>query len=253
MQTLQYLSKYCEYCQKHGRSLGRFGFIIKDDIKFNYNVIVDILYIEGKPVLHLIDKTTHFQARRWLKDISAKHIWDQLRAYWIDTYLGPLNIISSDVGKQFIAREFKQYVANIGIIIKNVPVEAYHSIGLVECYHDLFCQIYSIIIAKLPGIKPKLTLQIFFKAIKDSVRPNTLVSIPLVFGAYPYITDIDAPSPSINQCSMAMCKAMEEVRRSHVSCQVNDALNTRNGPSDSLIHDLPINSQVLVFREGNVD
>lgn len=56
--------------------------------------------------------------------------------------------------KQFIAREFKQYTANMGIIVKNVTVEAYHSIGLVEYYHNLLCQIYSIIIAKFSGIEP---------------------------------------------------------------------------------------------------
>lgn len=90
-----------------------------------------------------------------------------------------------------------------------------------------------------------------FKALNDSVGPNGLVPTLLVFGAYPRMTDMDAPSPTISQRSIAMRKAMEEVRRSHASHQVNDTLNTRNGPSTSLIHDLPLNSLVLVFREGN--
>jgi hypothetical protein len=81
-------------------------FTIQDeDIQFNYNIIVDILYIEGangsKPVLHILDEATRFQAGRWLKDISARHVWDQLRACWIDTYLGPPDLISFDAGKQF--------------------------------------------------------------------------------------------------------------------------------------------------------
>lgn len=80
LQAIKHLTKYCEHCQKYGQSPGRFSFTIKDDIDFNYNIIVDILYMEGKPVLHLVDETTRFQAGRWLKDISAKHVWDQLRA-----------------------------------------------------------------------------------------------------------------------------------------------------------------------------
>ena len=137
MQALQHLTKYCEHCQKYGKSPGRFNFNIKeDDINFNFNVIVDILYIQGKTVLHLVDEATRFQAGRWLKDISARHVWDQLRTCWIDTYHGPPDIISSDAGKQFTSREFKQYVANMGIVIKNVPVVAHHSIGMVERYHD---------------------------------------------------------------------------------------------------------------------
>lgn len=41
LHVLEHLTKYCEHCQKHGRSPGQFSFIIKDDIEFNYNVIVD--------------------------------------------------------------------------------------------------------------------------------------------------------------------------------------------------------------------
>lgn len=251
LHALEHLTKYCEHCQKHGRSPGRFSFTIKDDIDFNYNVIVDILYIQGKPVLHLVDEATRFQAGRWLKDISANHVWDQLRACWIDTYLGPPDLISADAGKQFMAREFKQYAANMGITVKNVPVETHHSIGLVERYHGPRRRVYTIITAEIPGIEPDLALQMAFKALNDTAGPNELVPTLLVFGAYPRLTEMDAPSPSITQRTVAMRKAMEEVRKSQASRQVNDALNTRNRPSTSLIHDLSLNSLVLVFREGN--
>ena len=64
LQALQYLTKYCEQFQKYHRSPGRFGFIFKDDLDFNYNIIVDIMHIEGKPVLYLVDEATRFQAER---------------------------------------------------------------------------------------------------------------------------------------------------------------------------------------------
>ena len=48
-----------------------------------------------------------------------------------------------------------------------------------------------------------------------------------------------------------MHKAMEQVKRSYVSCRVNDELNTQNGSFTSLIYDLPLNLPVLVFCEGN--
>ena len=252
LKSLQYLTKYCEQCQKYGRSPGRFSFTLKDDLDFNYNVIIDIMYIGGKPVLHLVDEATRFQAGRWLKNVSAQHVWDQLRFCWIDTYLGPPDLVTADAGKQFMAKEFKQYAANMGIIIKNAPVEAHHSIGMVERYHGPLQRVYSIIITEISGIEPELALQMSFKAINDSVGPNGLVPTLLVFGAYPRMTELDAPSPSITQRGIAMKKAMDEVRKCTASRQVNDALNTRNGPSTAAVHDLPINSPVLVYREGNV-
>ena len=149
-----------------------------------------------------------------------------------------------------MAKEFKQYAANMGIIVKNAPVEAHHSIGMVERYHEPLRRVYSIISNEIPGIKPNLALQMSFKTINDSVGPNGLVPTLLVFGAYPRMTELDAPSPSITQRAMAMKKAMDEVRKCTASRQVNDALNTCNGPSTASVHDLPINSPVLIYREG---
>ena len=99
LHALKHLTKYCKYCQKHKISPSRFNFIINDDIDFKYHIIVEVLYIESKPVLHIVDEATRFQAGRLLKDIFARHVWDQLRACWINTYLGPPDLISANAGK----------------------------------------------------------------------------------------------------------------------------------------------------------
>ena len=39
------------YCQMKGKSLGRVECTLKDNYEVNYSVIIDILYLEGKPVL----------------------------------------------------------------------------------------------------------------------------------------------------------------------------------------------------------
>ena len=51
---------------------------------------------------------------------------------WINTYLGPLDLVIYDVGKNFISKEFKQYTSTMGINIKGIPVKAYNSIGIIE-------------------------------------------------------------------------------------------------------------------------
>ena len=99
------------------------------------------------------------------------------------------------------------------IIIKNTLVEAHHSIGMVERYHRPLRQVYSIITTKIPNIKPELVLQIFFKAINNSVDPNELVLILLVFGAYPRMSKLDVPSVSITQRAIAIKKTMNEIRK----------------------------------------
>jgi hypothetical protein len=65
------------------------------------------------------------------------------------------------------------------------------------------------------------------------------------------MSELDPPAPSITQRALAIRKAMEEVSKIRAEQQVKDALNQRNGPSVDAIHDLPLNSNVLVWREGN--
>ncbi len=100
------------------------------------------------------------------------------------------------------------------------------------------------------GISKEIVLQMTVKAINDTAGPDELVPTLLVFGAYPRMHAMDPPAPSISQRAMAIEKAMTEVRKFRAERQVADALNTRNGLIVTPIHDLPLNSDVLVWREG---
>jgi hypothetical protein len=115
---------------------------LQDNVEFNYCIIVDIMYISSSPLLHVVDKGTCFQAGRWLQNINAKHTWEVLQMCWIDIYLGPPDLITSDAGKNFVSKEFKEYANTMGICTKAVPVEAHNSIGIVERYHGLLRQVY---------------------------------------------------------------------------------------------------------------
>jgi hypothetical protein len=45
--AIEHLIKFCHHCQMHGKFLGRFIFSIRDeDIQFNYNIVIDILYMK---------------------------------------------------------------------------------------------------------------------------------------------------------------------------------------------------------------
>ena len=58
--VINYLTKYCSYCQKYGRSLGRFKFTLYKDLNFNYLVYINIIYINGSLVLYIINKVTRY-------------------------------------------------------------------------------------------------------------------------------------------------------------------------------------------------
>src|SRR6266700_227614 len=90
-----------------------------------------------------------------------------------------------------------------------------------------------------------------FKVINDSAGPDGLIPTLLVFRAYPRILESDVPNSMVMQRAAALKKAMEEVKKLRAERQVADALNMHNGPKTTAIHDLPLNSPVLVWREGS--
>ena len=135
----------------HKKSLGRFKFILKDDYKFNYLVIINIIYLTKKPILQVVDFITIFKAIRFLKDISAYIVQDTLYIYQINTYLSPLDMVIYNTRKNFIFIEFKQLANLIAIKLKEVLVEAYNSVGLVRRYYIPLQYTYKIIQNKLKG------------------------------------------------------------------------------------------------------
>jgi hypothetical protein len=168
--AIEHLIKFCHHCQMHDKSFDRFIFSIKnEDIQFNYSIVIDILYMKwksadnNKSVLHIVNEAIRFQADRWLKDITARHVWDQLRACWIDTYLKSSDLITTDADKQFVAREFKQYAVNMRITIKTISVETHHSIEMMKRYHDSLRRVYAIITTEISNIDLEIALQMTFK------------------------------------------------------------------------------------------
>jgi hypothetical protein len=174
-----------------------------------------------------------------------------LRTCWIDTYLGPSDLITHDAGKNFVSNEFKQYASAMGVSTKGVPVEAHNSIGMVERYHGPIRRAYQIIVSEIPELDKDMALQMAFKAINDSAGPDGLVLTLLVFGAYPRMVESDAPSPTVAQRATAIKKAMAKIHKLQAERQIADALNTRNRPMTNVVHSLSPSSPVLVWRKGN--
>ncbi len=253
--AIKHLIKFCHHCQMHEKSFDRFIFSIKnEDIQFNYSIMINILYMkhksDNKSVLHIMNETIRFQANRWLKDISTRHVWNQLRTCWIDIYLRSSDVIIADADKQFVVREFKQYADNMRITMKTTLVETHHSIEMMKRYHDSLRRVYAIITFEISNIDLEIILQMTFKVINDSIELDELIFTLLIFDAYLRMIEMNISSFTITQQTIAMRKIMKEVQKFIVIRQVNDALNTRNDLIIILIHELSLNSFVLIFREN---
>ena len=84
------------------------------------------------------------------------------------------------------------------------------------------------------------------KAINDTASPDRLVPTLLVYGAYPRMSKLDSPAPSIIERAAAIRKAMAKIIKLRAKQTINNALHHRNRPNITLVHNLPLNSKVLV-------
>ena len=84
------------------------------------------------------------------------------------------------------------------------------------------------------------------KAINDTIGPDGITPTLLVYGTIPRMVESDLPTASITQRSNVIKKVMKELQVLRAQKQVNDAINTRNGPNIDELYDLTIGADVLV-------
>ena len=84
------------------------------------------------------------------------------------------------------------------------------------------------------------------KAINNTASLDRLVPTLLVYRAYLKISNLDPPAPSITERAAAIRKAMAEIVKLRAKQTVNNALYYCNRPNITPIHNLPLNSKVLI-------
>ena len=84
------------------------------------------------------------------------------------------------------------------------------------------------------------------KAINNTASPNGLVPTLLVYRAYLRISKLDPPTPSIIERAAAIRKVIAEIVKLRAKQAVSNALYYCNGPNITPVHNLPLNSKVLI-------
>jgi hypothetical protein len=87
----------------------------------------------------------------------------------------------------------------MGTKVKIVPVEAYNSVGIIEYYYGLIRYTYLVITAEINGINKDTILQMAFKAINNSTRPDGIIPTLLVYSTLSQITEYNTLLPTILQ------------------------------------------------------
>lgn len=137
--------KFYHYCQIKDKAPQRFKFTLKKDVDFNYKTIVDIIYLDRKPILHAVDATTVFQVSQFLNNMSAKNTWKTLYQYQINIYLDLSDIMTYNKDTNFDSIEFCAKAKILGITCHQILIEDHQLIRKIEKYYTPIHQSYGII------------------------------------------------------------------------------------------------------------
>ena len=136
LKTLEDLVKRCGPCQRIQSAPNRFRVLLgAEELRFNEEIYMDIMYIENNPVLHFVDAATNFSAARYPADVSTKTVWATFADCWALLYTGMPNRIRVDRGSCF-GDQFFAIAKSVNVEVGRSGVEAHSSLGIGERYHQ---------------------------------------------------------------------------------------------------------------------
>lgn len=98
----------------------RFKLTITYDSLLNHCLYIDVVSTKDRKCLHVVDAPKRYQDTKLLSNAKYAAIWNHLRAYWLDFYLGLPDIMRHDDGSNHICRKFVSNCAMLHIRMDSV-------------------------------------------------------------------------------------------------------------------------------------
>jgi hypothetical protein len=172
-----------------------------DKLAFGNELSIDIMWIEGDAVLHVVDTATRLSATKYLDTNGAEYgqgvdgVWSALFDCWVAVYSGYPNKLRTDAGSVFKSPRWSQSTDIAGIQVQVSGVESHNSLGLGEKLHDPLRRIFKKVKFDFPAAPPKMILSCATKVLNDTMGEKGLLPSLLVFGIIPrfHILSTDLP------------------------------------------------------------
>lgn len=223
-----------------------------EHIQFNERVLMDVMYLDGRPLLHVVDEGTHMSAAQFLPNKSTKSVWNAFLKCWCNIYTGMPNRILVDQGTEF-GSTFVHLAAECGATVDHTGVEAHSSLGLCERYHEPIRTIYRKLRTEHPNMPRDLALSLALKGMNDVSRPEGITPSSLVFGTYPpmHTPHESQPGKKDQTEREALIKKVTSDMEKHMAkMKISRAL--KHSTPQASKENFEVNDTVLVWRENTI-
>ena len=151
---LQNINKTCHACRTYAPPPTSFQVTVPKDIVFNKELAIDLMFILGMAMLHIVDTAPHYNSAVFLKGQSTEHIWGAFLETWVMLYIGLPDCIHADYGSVFANPPWRRILSEFGIKLKLSGIESHNALGSGERYHTPLRRIYYKVRDTVPNLCP---------------------------------------------------------------------------------------------------
>jgi hypothetical protein len=173
--TLEEISGLCKTCQHLNHKTYRFRVSMPKERIFNEELALDLMWIDGHPILHVVNTRTHFTSAVHLRSQSVEGVWAAFLDARASLYFGYPSRTRVNQGGIFTSPRWKELTDLNGIVLQLSGIESLNSLGVGERYHAPLRRIHHKIIFEYPQLDLHLALKRAVKAMNDAQK----VSFPL--------------------------------------------------------------------------
>jgi transposase InsO family protein len=246
--VLEEIQAACEVCQElQGRPVS-FSVRTPNEVVFNQELYIDLMYIEKRPVLHVVDAGTRFSSARFLPRSDAQTVWMTFVQMWSLLYIGHPESILTDQGSVFLSREWSGMCAVSGITLRHTGTEAHNALNVGESLHQPLRRIYEKVRAEHGDLLPEYVLALATYTLNAFTNAEGLCPSLLVFGQIPPPPEFCATTSSQQDRARAMQTARAEFQRVLAERSIRRGLQSAVPSKD--LDRIRSGTMVYVYREG---
>lgn len=140
---LEEISQSCSNCQIISQKVQRCKVSMTNvKIIFNRKLALDLIWLDRKAALYIVDIDTHFNSAQFLNTQTVEHVWEAFLSCWTTMFIGNPLKIRVDQCSVFTSIHFTLLCDTAGIEVKDYGIEHRNALGSSEPYHDPLQRIF---------------------------------------------------------------------------------------------------------------
>lgn len=242
------VTKSCHTCQRISIRPLSFSIRINDELAFNQELLLDIMYYNSRPILHIVDAGTHFSAARFLPNADSTTVWTTFVQCWSNAYIGHPESMLTDQGSVFISQQWSGLCRAADIQLRHTGIEAHNSLNAGETLHAPLRRILRKMHDEHPELSDEHALSLAVYAMNATTNERGLCPMLLVFGVLPKIPEVARVLPCHVDRIKAMHTARQEYNKIIAERRVRQGLKA--APPSAASAAITPGDMVYVWREG---